>query len=143
MASMVFHSCGEVDAQARRYQTILDSFNNAIQQSEKAKEATGTRNERDIFNVLFWNESNPLGHDPTLLDSPMNQRWTIDQAILGTENDPQDVVHDNSQIAGSSNIVEESAPWTAQTIGTVDDPIDFDAIWWSSGQDNFMFADVI
>ena len=138
MASTIFRSCSEVDAQACRYQTILESFDEAIDEGERSRDSTGSRNERDIFNVLFGNDSG-LVQNSMVREGPMMTSWPIDQVGMAN-GEVQAVSEDLGPLEPESG--EGIGPWTAQVEGMEDD-IDFDAIWWAGGQDNFMFADVI
>jgi hypothetical protein len=58
-ALKIMHFCGEEDPQARRYQTILESFFDALQQAEKDRDRTMYESSRssDIFRILFEGEA--------------------------------------------------------------------------------------
>ena len=59
MALKIMRFCGQADPQARRYQSIMESFFEALKEAENAKElgANKTPQTSDVFSMLFGNES--------------------------------------------------------------------------------------
>ena len=126
MALKIIRFCGETDPLARRYQTILDSFMDVLQDDKKTKEqATGSGDlGHTIFDILFGNEVAGYSSDPSLTQSRMPGSAAPLPWVDGGF--PQD------STGGLDALYSASA---AQ--GQSDDSIDDSGIWWNPGQDIF------
>jgi hypothetical protein len=144
MALKAISLLGEADLQARRYQTILESFNDVLQAEKAAKEATQAHQDvRSIFNVLFGNDNGQYSLDGSVGENPVAADIFQKSAMNGLE---QIRVQEGLP---SLNILSEAAaamgrgsvaPWREQMTGIPDDNIDFDGLWWPNSQDN-VFGD--
>jgi hypothetical protein len=142
MALKVFQFCAEADPQARRYYTILESFNDTIQASHKARQSvSGSPDGPNIFNILFGGSGGPVGFDTGSAESSLPaQPWAMDDAGMGgamgslLEIDGQyETTMMNGKVAGGTS-------WPVPLSDMTNDSIDFNGVWWSGGQDNFVLA---
>jgi hypothetical protein len=143
MALQVFQFCAEADPHARRYLTILESFNDTIQASQQARlSVSGSPNGPSIFNILFGSSSGQAGFDKASMEKSLStglaQPWEVDEA--GLEGAVGSLLAADSQYEApaTDGRAAGSASWPLLPSGILDDSIDFSGVWWSGGQDNFV-----
>lgn len=138
MALKIMRYCGEADPQARRYQTILETFFEALQEAEKVKDqATNQVSQTpDIFSMIFGNESmNVSGGEssvPATSVAPM--AWPDGQFPTMNSTSGLDTLCFASGLnrrAGESHLSMDVLS------GQGDNSIDNGDIWWGEGQDIF------
>jgi hypothetical protein len=140
IALKIMRFCGDADPQARRYQTILESFLDALQIDKRTEEQITDLDDpsRNIFNMLFGNDVLAVNGDTPLMVS----------RIPPARSTPLDWV--DSRFAASrtgldalgfaSGVQEENvsvSSWMEELAGKSDDSIDGNGIWWNAGQDVF------
>jgi len=139
--------CGQADPQARRYQSILESFFEALQAPENAKEQATNKNSRtsDIFSMFFGNESSNFSEGepsaathnrmPVTSIGPMawsDGQFPISNNVTGLEK--------QCDTSGINERVEERSSSMDVPDGQCDISIDSSDIWWSGRQDIFTTA---
>jgi hypothetical protein len=114
MALKVFQFCAEADPQARRYYTILESFNDTILASHKAKlSVSGSPDGPSIFNILFGGTGGQVGFDMASAENSLlpelAQPWAMDEAGLGgaggslqVRDGQYDTIVTNGKVAGGA-----------------------------------------
>lgn len=144
MVLKVMRFCGEADPQARRYQSILESFFEALQEVEKAKEQATNKSSQtsDIFSMLFGNEpSNISGGESS---SETHNRMPAASIAPGAWADSQfPSLNGMGELetlrfpSGINSRVGEPSLSMDVLSGQCDNSIDSSDIWWSEGQDLF------
>lgn len=144
MVLKVMRYCGETDPQARRYQSILESFFEALQEVEKAKEqATNTSSQTsDIFSMLFGKEpsTNSGGKSsaethtrmPAALVAPLHGadgHFPIGNSTTGLDT--------LSFPSGINDRIGEPSHSMGVLSGQCDTSIESNDIWWSGSGDVF------
>jgi hypothetical protein len=132
MALKVLQFCAQADAHARRYITILESFNDTIHASHKAKmSARGSSDDWSIFNVLFGGDGVQVDPEPSFTQNSMGtglvSSWPVGEAASD----------DAIRLLPEDQKAIEVAAWPASLSGLANEPIDFDGIGWPDAQDNF------
>jgi hypothetical protein len=126
MALTIIRFCGETDPLARRYQTILESFMDVLQEDKRTKEQVMGSGEmgHTIFDMLFGNKIAGFNSDPSLTQSRMPlSNTSVPWADGGFPLDSSrglDTMYSASGAQGQS-----------------DYSLDDNGIWWSPGQDIF------
>jgi hypothetical protein len=126
MALKIIRFCGETDPLARRYQTILESFMDVLQEAKRTEEQITGSGElgHTIFDMLFGNEVAGFNSDPSLMQNRMPGSTTplawVDAGFPQDSTGGLDALHSASAAQGQS-----------------DDLIDDSGIWWNPGQDIF------
>lgn len=136
--------CGEADPQARRYQSILESFFEALQEAEKAKEQAINKATQasDIFSMFFGAEpSNLSGGEssaynrlpvPSVPPAPWaDGQFPTPNSIGGLET--------LCFASGMNGRVGEPSSSMDVLSGQCDN-LDGGDIWWTGGQDVFFDA---
>jgi hypothetical protein len=149
MALKIMQFCGEVDPQARRYQSILESFFEALQEAEKAdKQATSKASQtHDIFGMLFGKEPSKIGgggpsaqtHNWMSEASVPPVAWADNQFPAPNGMGGLETLCFASRINGRAE--DPSSLMDALSGGQCDNSIDGSDIWWNGGQDVFNTAD--
>jgi hypothetical protein len=144
MALKIMRFCGEADPQARRYQSILESFFEALQEAEKAKEQAVKKASQtsDIFSMFFGNEpSNLSGGEssaqtsnrvPAACIAPV--AWADGQFPTPSSMGGLETLRFASGING--RVGEPSSSMDVLS-GQYDNSMDDSDIWWGGGQDVF------
>ncbi|KAE9379652.1 hypothetical protein N431DRAFT_434576 [Stipitochalara longipes BDJ] len=147
-ALKIMRFCGEADPQARRYQSIIESFFEALQEAEKAKEQAMNKASQtsDIFGMFF-------GTEPSILSGGESSAQTHNQ--MPTTASVAPVAWADGQFPAPNNVggletmcfasgvnEREGEPPSSMGVlsGHCDNSIDGSDIWWSGGQDLFFTA---
>jgi hypothetical protein len=132
--------CGDADPQARRYQTILESFLNALQNDQITKEQVTDPDDpsRNVFNMLFGNDVSAVNGDVPLMVSRMPQ---APSASLDWVDGRFAASRTGLDVLGFASGVQEEhlsvSSWMEELAGKSDDSTDGNGIWWNAGQDVF------
>ncbi|CZR68321.1 uncharacterized protein PAC_18220 [Phialocephala subalpina] len=147
MALKIMRFCGEADPQARRYQTILESFLEALQEAERSKEqATNKASQTsDIFSMIFGNErSNTTGGEsPAQTHNRMPAVSTAPVAWADDQFPTPNIIGGLETLCFATGIngrVGEPSSSMDVLDGQCDNSMDSGDIWWSGGQDFFFTA---
>ncbi|KAK4987993.1 hypothetical protein LTR50_004212 [Elasticomyces elasticus] len=141
-ALKIMRFCGEADPQARRYQTILESFLEATEEAEKVKEQAMNKASQasDIFGMLFSNEFSNISTGES--STQIQHRMTADSAAPVPWADGQFAALNSRGgldtlcfASGINGRVGEPSSLMDVTSGQCDNIIDNSDIWWSDGQD--------
>jgi hypothetical protein len=129
MALRIMRFCGEADPQARRYQSILESFFEALQEAEKAKEQAVKKASQtsDIFSMFFGNEPSNLSGG----ESSAQTSNRVPAACIAP------VAWADGQFPTPSSMGGLETSSMDVLSGQYDNSMDDSDIWWGGGQDVF------
>jgi hypothetical protein len=140
IALKIMRFCGDADPQARRYQTILESFLDAIQKDKRTKEQNADPDEpsHNVFNMLFGNDISIVNGDTSLMVSQMppapaapldwvDGRFAANRTGLDALGFVSGAQEENMSVSS----------WMEELAGKSDDSVDGNGIWWNAGQDIF------
>jgi hypothetical protein len=147
MALKIMRFCGEADPQARRYQSILESFFEALQEAEKVKGQAMNKASQtsDIFSIIFGNEPFNIsgGESPAQTHNRMPAASIAPVAWADGQFSTPNIMGGLETLRFASGIngrVGEPSSSIDVLSGQCDNSMDSSEIWWSGGQDVFMTA---